>query len=247
MAYKQGYDLIYTLDDDTIPMHKDFFLEHEEALGRDFGQVHKGMCINPLDSEYFSRGFPYHYRTNYEDESEWKENNVKVVFNMGLWHGVPDVNTNDYEKPWGAYMVADGITQRYLPLCSMNICFRSELVPVYGLQLPLDRYDDIISGYILERILQGTNKYIGFGNPAVMHLRYPRDRNRDIYLQTMSLPIIEMLPDVLDTMKVPDGSLSEKYEWIARHLYDKWSYIGKSEIKRLCKLMLHWTAIVQKL
>jgi hypothetical protein len=247
MAYADGYEHIYTLDDDTIPFHKDFFDVHEERLGQTFGLEYQGLMVNPLGLPYFSRGFPYQYRTGYKEKASFRDKDVDVVFNMGLWHGIPDVNTNDYKKPWDAFRVYDGITQSYIPLCSMNICFKAELVPVY-MQIPLDRYDDIISGYILSKILQGTNQYISFGHPNVMHLRYPRDLQKDIHLQTMTLPIIEMLPSVLNQMKIPEDTkdLQDKYLWIASNIPSYWPTIGRTEVTRLCNLMIHWSDVAQK-
>jgi hypothetical protein len=247
MAYHCGFEHIYTLDDDTIPFHKDFFDVHEEKLDQTYGLRYQGFIVNPLGRPYFSRGFPYHYRTGYREITSFMDKDAEVIFNMGLWHGVPDVNTNDYEKPWDAYRCPDGITQSFMPLCSMNICFKSDIVPAY-MQIPLDRYDDIMSGYILQKIIQRTKKYIAFGHPNVMHLRYPRDMDWDVHLQTMTLPIIEMLPEVLNSMVIPEDAddYASKYRYIAEALPEAWPSIGKTEITRLSKLMLHWCDVVQK-
>jgi hypothetical protein len=250
MAYAEGFDLIYTLDDDTLPLDADFFEIHEERMDVTYGWNRTNKFVSPLEESWFPRGFPYKYRDDYKETATFKENNVKVMFNLGLWYGVPDINFADYNKLWfGPNTLpfsGDGITQNYIPLCTMNICFRAELAPVY-LQPPFPRYDDIFSGFILSKLFQGTDEYISFGSPYVMHLRQPGNRNYFIYLQNQTLPIIEMLPDALDMIKLPEAPRLEQYTHIAKQLPIVWKWIGRSVIKDISKSMLRYALIAQKL
>ena len=109
----------------------------------------------------------------------------RVVCNLGLWLGVPDINGFDklgLECPTSHGLHQDRValaSQVMASLSSMNVAFLSELVPAYY-QLPmgfpicnsrLDRFGDIWSGYILKRLADRLGDLITVGQPLVQHLK----------------------------------------------------------------------------
>jgi len=164
-AYKQKFDFVIVIDSDCIIEDKAFVNKHLLNI-----QELKGWrWENPLvGTGYFSRGFPY------------EERNTRVVLNLGLWNGLWDINGKDRDEKNSARnypaqigwfpqtMVALGI----IPLSGMNFIIRRDAIPAL-LFLPnfgeFKRHDDIMGGYIFQRIMQKAGECLTYGQPLVYH------------------------------------------------------------------------------
>src|SRR3989344_7254143 len=118
-AYQLKPDMIITLDDDCYPDDENFVQRHWEALNTPklLGWVQHFQGIR-------ARGLPYDLGT------------CQTVLNMGLWSNIPDLDGKtqvakpeyrskstefNFHAPFGYFM----------PLSSMNLAFRPEIVPAY--------------------------------------------------------------------------------------------------------------------
>ena len=134
-AYKDGADVIITLDDDTLPIG-DPIADHLAALDARYPI----SWINTTD-EVYMRGFPYGIR----DEAE-------CVLSHGTWQGVAD-----FDASTQLVLGTPKLTNRRMPIpkgvlypmCIMNVAFKRCLVP-YFYQAPAygeyQRFSDIWCG-----------------------------------------------------------------------------------------------------
>lgn len=197
VAWKQSEpnEIIVALDDDCEVYHPNFAQAVESMLTtakRPLATC-EGTHLNILDlyedvpANLFPRGFPYsargHSRTQVKGESSGD-----VVFSLGLWKNVFDVNAIDkikgpqYVFP-DARLKADSFlldTGKLVSVCSMNMQFRREVIPaVY--QLPMhvpvlphwviDRYGDIWGGFVLKALIDRRGQAMAVGEPMIRHLK----------------------------------------------------------------------------
>lgn len=161
LAYNEGYDIIIGIDSDCI-CPKDIVEKHIEALqGEGYGWE------NPLKNVgFYPRGFPYSQR-------DWE-----IVFNMGLWNNVLDINGADRQltEPTEPKIKGTEVVGGIIPLSGMNWACKREFIP-YLFFLPnfdyrglkFRRHDDIFGGYIFQKFLKKLKKSISYGEPIVKH------------------------------------------------------------------------------
>lgn len=159
-AYKDGCDIIISLDDDTLP-EGDTIQEHLDILNT----RQPISWINTVDDIYM-RGFPYNIR----NESE-------VVFSHGLWNGVYDFDASTQlvlgtQQPRHRKMpIPKGI---FMPVCVMNVAFKSKVLPYYY-QAPMfgdiNRFADIWSGIEVKKAIDKNNWCMVSGYAKVNHNR----------------------------------------------------------------------------
>lgn len=219
-ALENEYDIILFLDDDTSPSSPSFLHQHIEVLTAKKHKMIVPKWINPIKpTGFYPRGFPYSHRRGYDT----KEVVAEVVINQGLWTNMLDLNAVDYlsysqavQLKWEypTYVVPQGC---YTTMCSMNLTFKSEIIPSFY-QIPFSRYDDIFSGIVLKRILDHLGKYMSFGEPFCIHDKYPRDITRDIRLEMGGYRINEMLYKIVDDIDLSGWTYHSCYHELAEHL-----------------------------
>lgn len=185
-------DTIVCLDDDC-QVFDEYQSVAESSLGlKNLLEIQtKHRFYNPLDlydmdSIIFPRGFPYEERVATYDYKYRKSINKNVVFNLGLWHGVFDVNAID--KLYLDKFSFDDVDLKYdqvvvqpgpiLSLCSMNMIMKREVIPaIYQLPMnepivpnwKIDRYGDIWGGYICKMLIDIKGDALSVGKPLIYH------------------------------------------------------------------------------
>lgn len=165
-AHQLGSSYIVTLDDDCFPLPgQDYFGAHLRAL-------HATPRWTESIPGMRTRGLPYHARGTLS----------KVVMNVGLWTGVPDLDAphqlvrgslNDFVPPDDSRVMPRG---QYAPICGMNLCFQHEFAPLAYFPLqgdgwPYRRFDDIWFGIFAQKICDHLGWQITMGRPWVHHTR----------------------------------------------------------------------------
>lgn len=165
-AYKDGCDVIISLDDDCYPTQQPLIQDHINNLQ---SQTEWFDTINL--NNITPRGMPYVI-----------ENKCKVKLSVGYWVGVPDLdgvmqlNNIDFKTTLRDFSSPIPIGMNY-SMCGMNIAFRREITPImYQLLMGMDKYGidrfgDIWSGLFSKKILDHLGKYVFFGKPCIEHIR----------------------------------------------------------------------------
>lgn len=159
-AYKDGADIIISLDDDTLP-EGDTIQDHIDILNT----RQPISFMNSVDDIYM-RGFPY-----------WAREEAPVMFSHGIWNGVYDFDASTQllmgtPQPRQRKMpVPKGIL---MPVCVMNVAFRREVLPYYY-QAPMfgdiNRFADIWSGWEVKKAIDKNNWAMVTGYAKVNHNR----------------------------------------------------------------------------
>ena len=186
-------EIIVALDDDEI-VEEGFVREMQAALGDGPKRIARGDgtqfnildCYRNIEPNLFPRGFPYSRRVDYRPWVFESEQKGDVMFNLGLWRGVFDVNAIDklqglrYNYPDAelhhpSVVVPNGAL---ISVCAGNMHFRRELIPaVYQFVmhvevLPgwvIDRYGDIWGGFILKTLMDLKGDRMSVGAPMILH------------------------------------------------------------------------------
>lgn len=189
LAWREGYEIILTIDDDCIL--PDDFVEGYALLGKEV-ELDTQQCegwyntIDMLntDQKLFARGYPYEER--YQKEISTSKTCAKVVCNHGLWRRYLDFNGIDkyvHDKYAAVYPDVTTPVKHYrilskFPFCGMNFGFTREVVPIMAQvsqNIPvmddyfLWRFDDIWAGYIIQSLIEVKNDAITIGHPLVIH------------------------------------------------------------------------------
>ncbi len=185
-------ETIVCLDDDC-----EVFADYQASAVNSLGERYLPLVktshrfYNPLDLyEYnyviFPRGYPYEERGRKKDYDYSKKVKKNVVFNLGLWQGVFDVNAVDklYLEKFSFDDVKlkhkQVIVQRgpLVSLCSMNMIMKRELIPaIYQIPMnepiipnwQIDRYGDIWGGYICKKLIDIKGDALSVGEPFIYH------------------------------------------------------------------------------
>jgi hypothetical protein len=185
-AFRDGHDIIWTLDDDCFPESETYWgtgypttlrdIYAQEILNRDWWNTISKHGLYP-------RGYPYGIR----------QETSPVMVHHGLWSGVPDLDGITalehhgllLDEARGTEVIPKG---RMFPMCGMNLSFHRDMTPAmyFGLQgaffpkglagtqptpLPFDRFDDIWAGLFAKRVLDQMNWAVTSGAPSIVHTK----------------------------------------------------------------------------
>ena len=172
-AYQSGADVIITLDDDCYPAETDFVKKHLRNFT--LKMPNSWLSTYPNPNWRFTRGFPYKNRNVYP-----------TMLSHGLWSGALDLDAKTEIKlpkllnekiypPIGQFIPFNS----FYPMCSMNLAFKREIVPLMffpmmgenpnGILWPYNRYDDIWAGIFSKKIMDHLKMGVINGSPFVNH------------------------------------------------------------------------------
>ncbi|MEM3075753.1 MAG: hypothetical protein QW590_02930 [Candidatus Bilamarchaeaceae archaeon] len=274
MQANPQYEYGIFIDDDTLPMDgHDFFGEHMRNLSYkgkiDFVKSDK-RWVNVLYQNFkrhglYPRGYPY----SMMHEKVIVESGIakEVVCSQGLWTNIPDLDavrilmdgnltgqaeTRTKETDFkGNFIVSPG---NYLTVCSMNLAFKRQIIPVFY-QLPMDdnqwkigRFDDIWSGIFLKRACDVLNKQIISGYPLCEHNKAPRSTFKDLNAEVPALELNEHLWQILEQ----DDYTETDYEKLYLHFADilesaKINCINADFFPYMAKKMRRWIECLNRL
>jgi len=244
VAYREGEmgETVICLDDDC-KIDDEYIPKASNALGLKTLVLAetKHPFYNPLDiydleMEIYPRGFPYEERGRPRDYNYTKTVTGNVVFNLGLWNGVFDVNAID--KHYLDKFSFSDVPLRYsqvavvqgplLSLCSMNMIMVKELIPaIYQLPMnepiiphwKIDRYGDIWGGYISKKLIDIRGDILSVGEPVIYH---DKDGNieknilQEHYAHIVNLQFCELIARACED--IPPGNYLDMYDAFCSNL-----------------------------
>lgn len=251
MAYKMGFEIIITLDDDCYPLNKyytsvenyDFFKTHLQRLLLENAEITE-EAWEPTVLKIRSRGFPYY---NFLRNTTKK---VKVILNHGLWANIPDLDAinqflnQSYDLK--LYFIDKLIPKnKYFSMCGMNIAFKREATPALyfllmgedekGNKYPYDRFDDIWAGIFFKKIADHLNYDVLSGHPVIWHDR-ASNFFKNLQKEANGIEINERLWQIVDDIKLTKDNFKDCYKELAYKLPLNDEYFTK-----LKKSMIIWS------
>lgn len=172
LAYREGADIIWHLDDDCYPetgRHGDYLPLLENVMYEVWEDDRWWNTIH--DSGLYPRGYPYGVQGTL----------YPTVVHHGLWSNIPDLDGMTQLKHPGFRLNPSYLTEkvpygRLFPMCGMNLAFRRVAAPVMymGLQgknYPFDRFDDMWCGVFMKLTADHLGWAVSSGAPSIHHSR----------------------------------------------------------------------------
>lgn len=206
-AVQSGAEIIYDTDDDNIPYPRWYAPEFEArkvvSSDRRFVNVYAHFGAKGV----WPRGFPLdEVRAVGRDRT--KERKVSV----GVWQGLadrdPDVDAifrlldgrETVFEPGDAFALEEGV---YSPFNSQNTFWHRSLFPLLYLPVTVSfRFTDILRGYIAQRIMWETGRYLGVMEATVFQTRNVHDLMKDFEDEIECYTKTHGVVSVLSTLKL---------------------------------------------
>jgi hypothetical protein len=244
MALDRGAELLISIDDDNYCLDDvDFVGEHLaagttiEMPATESGDAWINIC-SLLDSstkdEIFPRGFPYFARRHERAISEETAAPARVAINVGLWLSDPDVDamTRLVQAPNIASAKNRSLrlgSKTWTPINTQNTAIIRDALPAYyyvrmGFSLGglrIDRYGDILSGYLIQKCVKTAGDAIRIGSPIADHRRTPHNLFKDLYHELAGMVLLDDLLPWFIEMQISGGNYSELYAAVADALESK--------------------------
>lgn len=172
-AYKMGAQTIITIDDDCYPVENhDLISLHQKNLSLSAPQ--KWTNTYPDARHMYTRGMPYLNR---------KE--TPIMLSHGVWTNVLDsdgathLQNLNFKAKFAQHFLQIIPHGAYYPMCSMNLAFRCEIIPLMyfplmgenaqGKKWGYDRFDDIWAGIFSKKIMDHLGYGVINGAPFIEH------------------------------------------------------------------------------
>jgi hypothetical protein len=256
MAWRDGADIMVSVDDDNLPQDR-WLLQHAVPLtgmtagmntvSSPDGYWNPGSIVHSDEMTFWPRGFPYGARDLGGRAWTWSRPRTPatVAINAGLWRGDPDVDaiTRIALRPVANGLIRDEVVLAagtWAPVNSQNTAVRREVIPAYYF-FRSGRFGDIYQGYLAQAAAKAMGHSVRFGTPAVTHARNDHDLLHDLELE---LPDIRRLDDWLDwlTAARPEAATyADAYASLASQMAE-WGWR-----RHLLRESYHWAHMAQQM
>lgn len=218
-AVKWGADVIYSWDDDNLPIDARHF-EALEILGRKFngisvagleGWFDPGQLLIPATRH---RGVPYARLKSVHARSVV---DVGIGVAAGLVIGDPDIDATtrmEIRPDIGAVHAlgsAGVVIQRdnWTVFNSQNTAVIRELIPAWFMMPNVGRHDDIYASLIVQRVARERGLHVRFGQPFTYQQRNEHDLIVDLKAEISGMENTIKLADLLDHILLKGRSAIE--------------------------------------
>lgn len=278
MALENGCDVLISIDDDNFVLPNTNYLTEHQQVGSSSNQnVVKSsdnwfnicsLLSSSSQSEIFARGFPYFaQRYNRETQLTSDAPELKIAANAGLWLDEPDVDAvyRLCQRPKISTAEETSVVlgpDVWSPINTQNTALSREAAltyyyvkmgfPLRGLSI--DRFGDILSGYLMQKCVKHLGQGIRVGSPVVDHRRTPHNFFKDLYHELAGIVLIEdFLPWLIDA-KLEGSTSLDAYESLTNQIAGAadqftgfiWDDGGRDFLKSMAKHMQQWIKIVRK-
>lgn len=238
IALDCGAELMISIDDDNYCLDDVDFVGEHLAAGKtiDLASTESGdgwinicsLLHSSTSDPIFPRGFPYFARRHERAIREARSGAARVAINVGLWLSDPDVDamTRLVQAPRIGSAEPRSIrlgTDTWTPINTQNTAVVRDAVAAYyyvrmGFSLgglKIDRYGDILSGYLIQKCVKARGEAIRIGSPIADHRRTPHNLFKDLYHELAGMVILEDLLPWFVELKIGSGSYSEMFAEVA--------------------------------
>jgi len=188
-AYKQGAEILATVDDDNIPYNnwgKDVYVG-QDIIGDYY--VTENNVFDPLSvtnhQNLWHRGFPIELLPIKNNVTYHGKKRRKVLIQADLWDGDPDIDAMARLtiKPLVKFDTTfPFFSNKISPFNSQNTFLARQVIPYYTVLPYIGRMDDIWSSYIVQQIFKDNLIYA----PASVY----QDRNKQDLITNLEKEII---------------------------------------------------------
>lgn len=228
-ALKWGADIIYSWDNDNLPVDRNHF-KHLDVL-HTFGGYGRGF----KEASYFSgikltsengwfdpgqllipptrhRGFPYQKPPS-KIASFVTGAKVGVAAGLVIGAGDADATTQIERKPDIGQVHIFGSTgavvdpKTWTVWNSQNTAIVRALVPAWFMAPGVHRHDDIFASIVVQRVMRNRGYHAHFGPPLAFHARNEHDLLVDLRAEIDGMSQVIKMAELLDSLELPMKSI----------------------------------------
>lgn len=278
MALADGADVLISIDDDNFCRSEtDFVAEHQVVGGGCADSVVRSSdgWFNICDQlggwdpgQVFARGFPYFaQRATRETVTEPADPELPIAMNAGLWLADPDVDAiyRLCRRPNGTSFRETSIVlgpETWSPINTQNTALTRDAAlcyyyvrmgfPLQGLRI--DRFGDILSGYLTQKIVKHQGQGVRIGTPIVDHHRTQHNLFKDLYHELAGIVLIEEFVPWLIAARLEGRTSLDAYQSLANQMAGAadsftgfiWDDGGREFLKETAALMQTWIGCVRR-
>lgn len=236
-----------------------------------------GAKSGTVQGGLFPRGFPYFAqradrRVEFQDPrpsfQKGKEaSKLTIAMNAGLWLDDPDVDAVSRlaKRPRIATFNGPSVAlgpDVWSPINTQNTALTRQAALTYYyvrmghlLQgLTIDRFGDILSGYLTQKCVKHLGQAIRVGTPIVEHRRTPHNLFKDLYYELAGIVLIEDFVPWLIAEPLEGGTYLDAYQSLAARMLDAaerfrgfiWDEGGRDFLRATARAMQTWAKLVRR-
>ena len=278
LALEAGCEALISIDDDNFTATDSDFVGLHQVVGSEVAadrvnssdewfNICRLMDAN-VPGEIYARGFPYYAQKAREVSVETAEAPITIGMNAGLWLDEPDVDAV-YRLCQRPKITAANTDQLILdantwsPVNTQNTGLTREAAltyyyvkmgfPLRGLSI--DRFGDILSGYLTQKCIKHVGQGVRLGTPVVDHVRSPHNFFKDLYHELAGIVLIEEFLPWLIEAKLEGTTPFEAYASLADQMTEAadsfngfiWDDGGREFLKETSDNMRVWIELVQRI
>ena len=278
MALADGADVLISIDDDNFCRSETDYVGAHQVVGAACSDPvvrSSDGWFNICDQlggwetgQVFARGFPYFaQRAERETSIVEADPELPIAINAGLWLDDPDVDAiyRLCRRPNGKTFRGDSVVlgaDVWSPINTQNTALTREAAlcyyyvrmgfPLQGLKI--DRFGDILSGYLTQKVVKHLGQGVRIGSPVVDHHRTQHNLFKDLYHELAGIVLIEEFVPWLMEARLEGGTSLEAYASLASQMADAaeqfrgfiWDDGGREFLRETAALMQTWIEIVQR-
>lgn len=218
-ALQSGADIIYSIDDDNIPVDRNHFALLEQAFDDFNGPMigHPGFWFDPGTLQYdnypgnaaVQRGIPHRF-VSHGPVHPVTHAHIGVV--QGITLGDPDTSAIDrISRSPQIHQVSELLRSGVVvhPLAktvfnTQNTAFRRELAPAMLLCPQFQRYDDIMASLITRIVMAAHRLHVRYGRPFTYQERNGHNLLKDLAAEMWGNQHIESIANWLTRIQFGD-------------------------------------------
>ncbi len=278
MALAQGSEVLISIDDDNYCLaESDFLGEHDVVGGAgadNFVRSSDGwfnicsLLTGPEGSPIFPRGFPYATQAAPRTvESVGRATPLPIAMNAGLWLNEPDVDAvyrlcrrpkiNRFNQK--SVLLGPDV---WSPINTQNTALMRDAAltyyyvrmgfPLKGLSL--DRFGDILSGYLTQKCIKHLGHAVRVGTPIVEHRRTPHNLFKDLYHELAGIVLVEEFVPWLQSVPLEGRTYLAAYNCLAERITAVagqftgfiWDDGGRDFLREMARSMQIWSRLVRQ-
>jgi len=244
MALDRGAEVLISIDDDNYVLDEvDFVGEHlvtgttADLAATETSDGWFNICSllhSSTRDEIFPRGFPYFARRHERTLQTSQVSAARVAVNAGVWLSDPDVDamTRLTQAPHIRSAEPHSIRlgeRTWTPINTQNTSIARDAIAAYyyvrmGFSLGglrIDRYGDIISGYLIAKCVKTRGEAIRIGSPVADHRRTPHNLFKDLYHELAGMVLLDDLLPWFTELQISGSTYPELYASLADALEER--------------------------
>jgi len=227
-ALEWGADIIVSVDDDNIPMDRNYFADIRRLMGGRFSGLSAvgfnywfdiGQLLQPVAKH---RGFSHDVKALWSIKPAV---DARVGVCAGLCLGDPDIDAvtrmalapevHSMSELARRGLIVDKTT--WTVFNSQNTAIRRQFAPYFFMFPGVGRYDDIYASLIVQWAMWAFDYHVHFGDPAIWQQRNPHNLMKDLRAEIEGMEKVKHIPRLLAGVSSFDGlkSLEEVFALLA--------------------------------